>query len=128
MLSKIWSYLNENHWWTIGVIVTVLVGIWLMGCQSQVKSIRNPDIMVNRGELEAEIKGIEAEIVAKIDDLDRQDEVRQMIFDQLSVLAEGGGVNPLGLANSAISIFAVSSALNSASKLKKIKEEKKAEA
>ena len=128
MFSKIWNYINENHWLALGIVVAVLMGVWLFGCQSQVRSIRNPSLMVNRVELEAEIKGIEADIVAKVTDLDRQDQVRRMIFEQLSVLAQGGGVNPIGLANSTISIFAVATALNSSTKLKKLKAEKKAEA
>jgi dolichol kinase len=123
-MSKILKYLNENHMAAIAALVLIAGAIYFLGCQSRVPSMIDPKKQITRGELEAESDFLIAQVRLKLEDLDRQDEIKRLISEQASLFATTGSFNPMGLANLAISVFAVGSALDSRRKLKAATAEK----
>lgn len=117
-MSKILKFLNENHWAAIGALILIVGALYFLGCQSTVPSMIDPKKQINRGELEAESDFLIAQVRLKLEELDRQDEIKRLISEQASLFATTGTFNPIGLVNLAVSVFAVGSALDSKRKLK----------
>jgi len=91
---------------------------WLYGCESRYKIIIEPNKKVTRAELENEVNSIMAIAQTKLSDLDKQDEVRQLILDKAALFAQTGTFNPTGQLNLIISIGAIDTTLDSRRKLK----------
>lgn len=101
------------------IICTLLVG-WAFGCHSKVKSLVT-DEKVNRDEfaieLDSEVQRLESELVVlqqtaevRFAELDRQDELKRILFETASLTATTGGFNPtalIGIAGSVLGIGAV---------------------
>lgn len=82
----------------VGGAIAIAVLVWTYGCQSQVRSITNPMIVVNRGELRIEVDNFLAQAELKFADLDRQDQFKSTLFDTAITFMEGGKINPLAVA------------------------------
>lgn len=101
-MSKLWkelmNFASHNTGVVVGQLICFAVLIWIYGCESQVASIRNPTQKVTRSELLVEVDSFLAVAELRFTDLDRQDEFRRTIFEQAALWAQGGIVNPTGLA------------------------------
>jgi len=112
MFDKIIQLCNDNHDFLIAAIIVVVIGLLGYGCESTVTSMLNPEQKVNRAMLQTEVDYFLAQAQNRFDELDRQDQIRLMLFDKAALFAETGVINPTGLLTTAISIFAVGSALD----------------
>ncbi len=118
MLKKILHFCNDNHFAVFAGIILIVGLFYFLGCQSTVPSMIDPEKKVNRGELQAESDFLIAQVRLKLENLDRQDEIKRLITDQASLFATTGSFNPMGLLNLGVSVFAIGSALDSRRKLK----------
>lgn len=109
--------LNGDTFKIIAVIIIIGFLAWLYGCESKVQSIAHPEIQVNRAELQAEITAFNAQAKAKISNLDKQDEIKAALLNELAVQTNAGTFNPIGLANSILTIGALGIAIDSRKKL-----------
>jgi hypothetical protein len=82
----------------IGGTICLMVLIWTYGCESQVKSITNPIIFVNRGQLQIEVNAFIAQAELRFADLDRQDELKTTLFNTAIDFMQGGKINPVAVA------------------------------
>lgn len=98
MIAKLWTFIRHNQGMFVGGILATAVLIWTYGCQSQVTSIVNPTILVNRGELEAEVENYLTIAELKFADLDRQDLVKSTLFNTAIDFMQGGNINPAAVA------------------------------
>jgi len=80
-----------------------------------------PDKQINRSELETELQYLVSTVQNRIEDLDRQDAIKQSLLDAANVVASTGTINPSGLINLAATIGAIGFGLNRNQALKKIK-------
>ncbi len=119
-MEKILDWLNANHWYIIAGIVISILLFWAYGCESQVTSMLNPNVKVNRAGLQNELQYIVGQVEVKVSDLDRQDEIKQALLDSVNIIGVGGSINPSGLVNLAACIGAISFGLNRNQKLKKL--------
>lgn len=117
-MKKILKFLNNNHWYVIAVILSASLLIWIYGCQSQVRSLIEPEKKVTRAELQVEVDYILGQAKVKLADLDRQDEIKRILLEQAAIFASTGTFNPMGLLNTVITIGAVSFGLDRNKKLK----------
>jgi len=120
-MNKILKFFNDNHSAAIAAATCLVLVYWLFGCQSKVSSITNPTQKITRAELQIEIDHLLAIAQSKMQDLDRQDEVRRLILEKASLFAADGEVNPLGIINLLVSIGAIGTAVDSRRKLKDAK-------
>ena len=97
-MKKLWSFIRHNQGMFIGGTIGIAVLIWTYGCESQVRSITNPIIVVNRGQLQIEVDNFIAQAELKFADLDRQDEIKSTLFDTALTFMQGGNVNPAAVA------------------------------
>jgi len=118
MLTKIYKFLNENHWYVILVVVSMALCFYFYGCQSTVPSLLDPVKRVNRDELQAEAVWLATQIDIRSADLDRQDEIRQQLLDAATLIGSEGGINPSGIVSLVATIGAVSFGLDRNRKFK----------
>lgn len=96
MFEKIKRLLRHNQFLATALIIILVLGIWLVGCDSTVKSPFNPERDVTRQQLQNEVDKYMADIELAFDDLDRQDIFKQKLFEIGVVMAQGGTINPMG--------------------------------
>lgn len=123
-MKKILSYLNDQHWYIIAVILIIGFMIWIYGCHSKVTSIMHPGQQVTRAELELESDYVIGQFRVKLAELDRQDAVKTLILEQAAIFGQAGTFNPTGLLNACISIGAISFGLNRNQRVRKLTTQK----
>ena len=104
--------MNENHWYIIAAIIGCAIMLWLFGCQPTTRSIIDPMKKVTRQGLELEVNYILGQARIKLEDLDRQDEIKRLLMDQAAIFGQTGTFNPMGLLNTLVSIGAISFGMN----------------
>lgn len=92
--------------------------IWAFGCESTVVSMMDPTKKITRAELELESDYLIGRLKCKLNELDKQDEIKQLMIDQANIFATTGTFNPTGLLNTGISIAAIAFGLDRNRKLK----------
>lgn len=116
-MATLLKFCNDNHWFLIGGACIAAMTFWIYGCQSTVTSMIDPNQKINREQLILETDYIIGQAKVKLQDLDRQDELKQLILDQAAIFGTTGTFNPMGLLNTLISIGAISFGLNRNQKL-----------
>jgi hypothetical protein len=107
MWTKILKFLNDNHWYIIAGAIIFGMMFWTYGCESKVKSLIDPNTMVNRGELQVEIEYVAGIAKTRVEDLDKQDEIKLALFNALTMVSQGGQINSMGVLNLAATIVAI---------------------
>ncbi len=96
VIEKVKTMLRHNQFLAMTVVIVLVLGVWLIGCESSVQSPFNPNRDVTRQQLQNEVDKYIADIELAFADLDRQDIFKQKLFEFGVVLAQGGTVNPVG--------------------------------
>lgn len=97
-MRKIWAFIRHNSGIVIGSILTVCVLVWTYGCESQVTSILYAPNLVNRGQLQIEVDTFIAKAELRFLDLDKQDLVKNTLFNTAIDFMQGGNINPAAVA------------------------------
>jgi hypothetical protein len=104
----------------VAVVITVILSIWLLGCESTTSSLIDPEQKVTRSILEEEFNFLSSKIDANIDeikleyqkrleDLQRQDEIKRAITEASAAVAQSGTINPLGIVTLLAAIMGIGS-------------------
>lgn len=94
---KLKEFLNHNRYQVISTILICLVLVWTYACQPQVASMQSPGIKVNRSELQMELEHFIALAEIRFEDLHRQEQLRQTLFEHTTLWATSGTINPIGV-------------------------------
>ena len=105
----------------ICTIITLALSIWLIGCEPTVPSLTAPVAAVTRAELQLEIEHLVDVAEQRMIALDKQDELRRMIFNNAQLIAQGGGVNPAGVVTTMMAIAGVGATVDGVRTRKKLK-------
>lgn len=95
--KRVCCFINHNHWYVLTALFLIAVIGPVIGCQSTVSSLIEPDKQVNRSELAAEIAFLAQIAESRVSDLDRQDAIKQQLLDAAVLAGEGGAINIPGL-------------------------------
>lgn len=88
-MTKIWAFIRHNSGIIIGASMIPIVILYAYGCQSKVISLVNSKITITREQLVLEVDHFLAQAELKFQDLERQDLVRNTIFNSLTDIAQG---------------------------------------
>lgn len=110
------NFASHNTGIVIGQLICLGVLIFAYGCQSKVASIISPGAKVTRAELLVEVDSFLAVADLRFADLNKQDKFRDEIFKHASLWAQGGIVNPMGLALSLASIIGIGATVDNVTK------------
>lgn len=97
-MKKLWTSIRHNPGAVAGLFLSLVILSWMYGCDSRVRSLKQPHHLVNRSELKLELDTILSEMEMKITDLNKQDAFKQALFAFGTRLAQGQPVDPIGLA------------------------------
>lgn len=107
IIDKIKVVLRHNSALALAVVVCIGLGVYLVGCDSTVRSPVNPETKVSRVELDAEREHTLAKFKFAYADLARQDIFKQKIFEIGLIAAQGGTVNPTGVGITLLGILGI---------------------
>lgn len=106
-MKKIYAFIRHNSCQFLSVIVCSLAIVYAYSCQSTVVSLVNSPVRITRAELILEVDTFLAKAALRFDDLDRQDLVRDTIFNSVLDVAQGKTLNPIGVAIAISSILGI---------------------
>jgi len=105
-----WDWFKKNHTTIITIVVSICFVFFMYSCESSVKGILDPNVKVNRAELQVELDRINSMAAVRIASLDQQDKFRQLLFENALVLAAGSPFSPVGLLTGIAAIYGLVSA------------------
>ncbi len=104
-------------------ICTVLAGflflIFVYSCEPKVESLIHPGEEVTGTVLKIELETLLAIAKSRQADLARQNELRNMILNNIMLVAETGTISPIGALTSVFAFYGIGSAANSTKKIVK---------
>lgn len=121
MIQKILKFLNHERYQVIAVIVCLVIIITGLCCESQTRSITNPAQKVTRAQLNAELDKMLIDIDQRYADLDRQDELKAVLYEHLMLWSAAGTFNPAALVPLLASVLGVGAIADNVRKRRDIK-------
>jgi hypothetical protein len=101
------SIISHNQGLFVAIVIVVGLMLWTFGCESKTRSPVTGK-MVTRSELtvevnakaqdlDAELDTLQKQVELKVAELNRKDNIKQKLFDFVSVSATTGGLNYTGV-------------------------------
>jgi len=112
---------NHDRYETISIILASVLLLFFFGCEPTCQSILEPGNTSSRSELDAEIEMMIARANAGYASLEKQESLRQLLFNQTIASASTGTFNPIALLTSIGAIFGVGATVDNVRNRKKIK-------
>lgn len=97
-MAAIWKHIRHNSFLISSFVIVLAVLLYTYGCESNVRSLKQPSLRVNRAELILELQNITSEAELRIADLDKQDEFKEAMFNLALIAVEGRTLNPIAVA------------------------------
>lgn len=123
LILSIAKWIRHNQGMFISLCLISIFLLWFFGCQSKSPSIVHEGLQVTEPELRveysAEMRRLESEIehleeITKIrlQDIYRQDRMKQALYQNALLIAEGGTINPLGILSLLGTLFGIGAAID----------------
>ena len=87
--------IKQNWQWYIVIVIANMICLWVMACPPQTTSLSDSHTEVTREELQLELETIISTAKIRMADLNKQDELRQIILQNGVLIIESVSVNPL---------------------------------
>lgn len=116
LFTEVMNFCSHNTGIVVGQLLCFAVLLWAYGCESKVPSIITPSARVSRSELLVEVDSFLAVADLRFADLNKQDQFRNTIFEHAALWAQGGIVNPTGLALSLMAIIGTGATVDNVTK------------
>lgn len=121
MADFVKNLFNHERYQTITFICVAVILAGIASCESTAPSIINPTMRVNREQLQNEANVILAKIDRAELTIDKQDRLKQLLFNQAIVASQGRPINPVGLITSLGTILGIGAFTDNIRKRKEIK-------
>lgn len=131
-MEKVARWVRHNQGLFVALIICAGLLVWGFGCDSKVTSLVSPSLKVTAKELNVELDQLVARLTGeiealikqaelKVQDLARQDEIKEKLFQFAALTAQSGTFNPVGLIALAGSLLGVGAVVDNRIKDKVIK-------
>ena len=107
MFEKLKAFLNHQRYQVVFILVVGFLLSFFYSCSPKVLSIHSPPIKVSREGLDMEVESFLALASIRYAELERQDELRQLIFENAIAYSQGIPINPIGIATTIAAIFGI---------------------
>jgi len=107
VIEKVRAMLRHNQFLALAVVVVLVLGVWLVGCESTVQSPFNPDKQVTRAQLQKDWESYAKDMELAITELDKQDLFKQKLFEIGLAAAQGGTIDPIGAGVTLLGILGI---------------------
>ena len=121
MNNFIKNLFNHERYQAITFICVALILIVIASCDSTTQSIINPTMKINRQQLQNEVNIILAQIETAELELEKQDKLKELLFNQAIIASQGAPINPIGLITSLGTILGIGAITDNVRKRKEIK-------
>lgn len=109
-------FFTNNLFISVGIVISLCLLIWFYGCESKVRSLEDPRVLVTRCELEIELESHLSQVETQLDlyiqkadikfrRLDSLDQIKKTLLNFLALYAETGVINPAGIVSAIIGIL-----------------------
>ena len=105
--SKMLEWLRHNQGVVVGLIIAISLMVWTYGCDSQVtspitgKMVTRPQLKLEVNiavkQFEMELDNLQEQAALQFASLDRQDELKNKLYNFAAITAEANTFNPTGL-------------------------------
>ena len=99
--------LGDKIFLILGILAACTLLFYAFGCQPKTKSLINPAQKVNVAELQVEIDTLLNLSKIRFEDLRKQQQIKQFVFNQAIAIGETGTVNPIGILTSLLAILGI---------------------
>lgn len=107
LLTRLKQFVSDKWPLILSTLLCTTLLFYAYGCEPKTKSLIDPMRRVTRAELQLELDTLFATSKLRILDLDRKDQIRDFVFQQVLISAQGGGVNPVGVITSLLAILGI---------------------
>lgn len=127
LIAYLSKFFQHNQGIAIGFVLIMLFLLWFVGCQSETQSLLDPQLKVTESvlnieytselaRLENELATLKTTTTIRLQDLHRQDELKQALFKNAMLIAESGNPNPLGMLSLAGTLLGVGAIIDNRKK------------
>ena len=113
--------MKKNLHLILPLLAASLLLLYAYGCEPKTASLITTGEKVTRSELITEMDLLEYKLERGIANLDQQQRIRDLIFQQGLIIAQSGGVNPVGIITALMSLIGVAAVGDDVRLRKKIK-------
>lgn len=106
-MKKLIEFLNHERYQVIAAGICLFLLLYGVSCESRVTSMHNPAERVTRDELTAEMNAIIEKAELKYKALDRQDELKALLYEKFMLWTQTGVFNPLGILPAIFTVLGV---------------------
>jgi len=109
--------------WILLLVWFICLGLFFYayGCEPTTQSLINPTERVNLNHLQSELEVLVTQYETGLADIERQNKIRQALFNQTLLIAESGTINPIGLITTALAVFGIGATADDVRLRKKLK-------
>jgi len=115
-MKKLIDWLRREKGQVAAILFCLFVLFYAYSCESKVMSMETPGKMIGRGELELELDTYVKLAEIRFDQLNRQDKIKQVLFEQAILASQTGTVNPLGVFAVCLSALGIGAVADNVSK------------
>jgi hypothetical protein len=109
------AFIKKNYIEILSAMFGIIFTIICYGCEPKVKSLDSDVRLVNRQEFKIELDRLLALAELRLAQLDQQEQIRNLIFNNAISLAQGNNISPLGIITAIGAVYGFSSAAKSGS-------------
>lgn len=105
LITKIINFYKDNWTHVVSMNACIFLIWFAYGCEPKTKSLLSPATEVTRAELIGELELLLAKYESRTEDLDKQEQLRDFVLKQTLIVANTGGVNPIGIATALLALL-----------------------
>ena len=105
LIENIKTIISHNIFLATAAVAVICLCVWLIGCESTTTSPFDPAQKVTRNQLAIQVDTYNKMVELAVQDLDRQDAFKEYLVESALVVAQGGTLNPMGIALGALGIL-----------------------
>jgi hypothetical protein len=104
-MKTITTWVRHNQGLVASAVLCSIMAAMAFGCNVTTENPFQPDDRVDRQELQIEAQAYAKKLELAYQDLDRKDEIIRTITEVGLAYAQGGGVNPIGVASTLLTVM-----------------------
>lgn len=104
------KWLKEHSAGMFTIVLTVVMIVYIVGCEPKVRSLNDRQQMVTRQELQFELEQILQTAELRMAALDQQEQFRNLVLQNALLILQGTPFNPVGLVTAIAALYGIGQA------------------
>jgi len=112
---------NHERYQTISIFVSILILVWIYGCDTTCESLTTPGLKVTHAEMDIELDAIIKKAELRTADIEKQNQIKKLLFNQSVLASSGVSINPVAVLTSLGALLGIGAGIDNVRKRKEIK-------